>query len=89
MQCYSVAARLAEDGTFVNLAARAGRLLLKMGMEEMDEEAERSEIHGVIEACNQTGGTLKAMGHVLEACVSTEIMKSKYVPLSVYTIFVH
>lgn len=81
LQCYNVAAKLAEEGDFVNLSARAGRILLKLGMEETDEdadeEAEEEERQHVIDACKRVGGTLEAVSHVLEACLSSEIMKSK------------
>lgn len=82
LQCYNVAAKLAEEGTMVNLSARAGRILLLIGMGDdapEEEEVDDAEIHHVVKTCQGMGGTLQAIGHILEASLSTEIMKSKYV----------
>ncbi len=46
-----------------------------------DDEAEDLEERGaeVIELCHGMGGTLEAIGQVLEACFTPEILKAKYV----------
>ena len=79
LQCYDVAAKLSAPNSFVNTSARAGRILLKVGMDTWDEEIEKTEMQYVVNACKGLGGTLEAVGHVVEACLSAEIMKSKYV----------
>lgn len=35
---------------------------------------------GVVEMCRGMGGTLEALGHVLHACITEEILSAKYVP---------
>ncbi|THH27936.1 hypothetical protein EUX98_g6250 [Antrodiella citrinella] len=82
-QCYVVAAGLAPAGTFVNVSARAGRVLLHLGWKrnaDDDDEGEgvdEEEMKEVVRLCRGLGGTLEAVGRVVEACLSTEIMKSK------------
>ncbi|KAL5519652.1 hypothetical protein ACEPAH_1335 [Sanghuangporus vaninii] len=78
-QCYSVAAHLAAEGTFVNVSARAGGLALRIAHGEgsrTDLEWEE-EVKSVVEACQGMGGTLEAIGHVLQACLSNEILTAK------------
>lgn len=82
-KCYAVAASLAQEGTFVNVSARTGLFLLRIASGEwsggtMSLELER-EVSSLVEACKGMGGTLEAMGHVLQACVSPEILSAKYV----------
>ena len=96
--------RLAEDGTAVNVAARAGLKGLGVGKarprvvatvvgrgvkgkgkgKERDAggmglglSVEDGETMGVVESCRGMGGTLEAVGHVLHACVSSEILSAK------------
>ncbi|KAI0321192.1 hypothetical protein OF83DRAFT_1161926 [Amylostereum chailletii] len=70
-------ARTGTDWEFVGAAARAGEVLLRIGLGE-DVGAELEETgREAVEGCRGMGGTLEAMGHVLEACLSPEILKSK------------
>lgn len=75
-QCYSVAAHLSEAGTFVNISARAGHVSLQIGCGVSLREVE-DELCDVVQSCKGMGGTLEAVGHVLQACISNEILTSK------------
>ncbi|OCB90971.1 hypothetical protein A7U60_g1779 [Sanghuangporus baumii] len=78
-QCYSVAAHLAAEGTFVNVSARAGGLALRIANGEgsrTDLEWEE-EVKSIVDACRGMGGTLEAIGHILQACLSNEILTAK------------
>lgn len=44
-------------------------------------DEEREEVREVAELCHEMGGALEAIGELLEACASVEIVKSKYVGL--------
>jgi hypothetical protein len=91
LQCYRVAVHVASDpatqGTleleFVRIAARAGEVALWIGTEGVCGKeacsAEEIERRGreVIKDCKTMGGTLESVGHILEACLSKEILKSK------------
>ncbi|KAH8111978.1 hypothetical protein DFH11DRAFT_1512413 [Phellopilus nigrolimitatus] len=78
-QCYAVAADLAQDGTFVNVSARASHLALRIACGEGDRAdlIWEEEVAAVVEACKGMGGTLEAIGHVLQACISPEILTAK------------
>lgn len=82
-KCYAVAAHLAADGTFVNVAARAGGLALRIaqGENSRTDLAWEDEVFSIVEACRGMGGTLEAIGHILQASISTEILAAKYVIL--------
>ncbi|KAH9942974.1 hypothetical protein B0H21DRAFT_749241 [Amylocystis lapponica] len=93
LQCYRAAAHLAEPGSFVNIAARAGEVVLKIGLkegelhndkddcrsEELDEDEDEDQKDGllIVKACRGMGGTLEALGQVIEACLTPEILKAK------------
>lgn len=86
LECYRVAAALAEANSFVAIAARAGEMVLRIGQHskhsggsEPNEKAavDVKEAMAVAQSCRGMGGTLEAVGQVLEALVSPEILKSK------------
>src|SRR5258705_9486016 len=95
--CYEVAVYLAPKGEFVCAAALAGGAALWIGLGKSDDEGKSegidkgsglglseevvSRAQEAAKAC-QGGGTLEAMGQILEACLSTEILKSKYLVCS-------
>jgi hypothetical protein len=101
LDCYRVAAHVASqekgescEADFVNLAAKAGEVALRIGicasggMDEYDGETLREEEARVkkmgaevISACSRKGGILEAVGQILEACLSSEVLKAKYVLL--------
>jgi len=58
------------DGHSLNLGGEGNGL---------DEETKKMGKEVVLE-CRGMGGTLEALGQVIEACLSDEILKSKYVP---------
>lgn len=78
-----------SGGEFVRIAARAGDAALKMGIcigggmgrggEELKEEDVRAREMGaeVVKACRGMGESLESVGHVLEACLSGEVLKAK------------
>ncbi|KAK0209314.1 hypothetical protein DFS33DRAFT_1498375, partial [Desarmillaria ectypa] len=84
---YRAAAYLAEDGParddYVRTAARAGEVALRIGVwarGEQDEdswEAIRKEGFSVLDDCQIQGGTLKSIGTLIDACLSSEILKAK------------
>jgi hypothetical protein len=87
--CYRVAAYLARGekgevvaGKFVGVAARAGEVMLRIGVARkdgeggLDEETKRIGAD-VARECRGMGGTLEAIGQVIEACLADEILKSK------------
>ena len=73
-------AELAEEGTAVGVAARAGLAVLKIGGMPVRKGGgmDDGEMMGVVESCRGMGGTLEAVGHVLHACLSREILTAKY-----------
>ncbi|THH06827.1 hypothetical protein EW145_g3811 [Phellinidium pouzarii] len=78
-KCYAVAAHLAQEGTFVNVSARVSHLALRIACGEggrVDLEWE-AEVSAVVEACKGMGGTLEAIGHILQASISPEILTAK------------
>ena len=79
-----MASRLADKGSFVALSARAGELILRVGLSETcadsDPAVERKEALVVAKACRGMGGALEPVAHLIEALVSPEILKAKYVP---------
>jgi hypothetical protein len=80
LECYRVAAQLAEEGSFVCVAARAGEVAIAIGLRareaELDDEtiAKGSE---VAKSCRGMGSTLEAIGRIIESCLSKEIIKAK------------
>jgi hypothetical protein len=72
---------------FVRVAARAGEVALRIGLAraagagEIDAET-REMGEAVALECGAVGvgGTLQAIGRIIEGCLSDEIIKSKYVP---------
>ncbi|KAI0275428.1 hypothetical protein BC834DRAFT_852822 [Gloeopeniophorella convolvens] len=82
--CYRVAAALAEadNASDVRAAALAGDAGLQLGLLRSRGGGAANErviqrAHEAAEACRGLGGTLEAVGEVLEACLSVEIIKSK------------
>ncbi|KAH7924786.1 hypothetical protein BV22DRAFT_1034747 [Leucogyrophana mollusca] len=86
MQCYRVAADLEGGAGFVGVAARAGEVLLRVGLHVkqdgdsegmgMDEETKVMAVN-VAKACRGMGGCLEAVGQIIEGALATEILKSK------------
>ncbi|GJE89523.1 hypothetical protein PsYK624_056250 [Phanerochaete sordida] len=89
LECYRVAVALAEEGSFVQVTARAGEVILRIGVCEQRarlgqsrEDADVAEVDvkeamQVAKACYTIGGTLMAVGQVIEALVSKEILRAK------------
>lgn len=82
LECYQVAARLADKGSFVALSAHAGLAVLRLGLSSADgaagtDEASVKGAMGVAKACRGMGGTLEAVGQVIEALTSPEILRAK------------
>ncbi|KII93109.1 hypothetical protein PLICRDRAFT_170892 [Plicaturopsis crispa FD-325 SS-3] len=103
-QCYAVAAELASGTngrqdrshldteksalSYVEAAARAGEVALRIGMEaaglpedekgpaNIREETQKMGVEAV-RLCAGHGGVLEAAGTVLQACITTEIVKAK------------
>jgi hypothetical protein len=74
---------------FVRVGARAGEVALRIGLARaaasagggLDEETKEMGKAVVLECRGVgVGGTLQAIGRMIEACLSDEILKSKYVP---------
>ncbi|KAF7793576.1 hypothetical protein EIP86_004690 [Pleurotus ostreatoroseus] len=81
-QCYQVAASLADKGSFVALSAQAGEIVLRAGLAAAEgtegcDAVDSKAAMGVAKACRGMGGTLEAVGQVVEALVSPEIIKAK------------
>ncbi|KAG7446636.1 uncharacterized protein BT62DRAFT_987040 [Guyanagaster necrorhizus] len=84
---YRAAAYLAEDGParddYVRTSARAGEVALRVGVWARGEQAEDSweaiteDGLSVIDDCQRQGGTLRSVGTLIEACLSSEILKAK------------
>jgi hypothetical protein len=81
-----------EEDTWINAAARAGELWLrigllrqnlslKMGEEEREKELNRLRKIGesVTKDCRGLGGTLEAIAEVLDSCLTKEFTTAKYV----------
>ncbi|KAF9476022.1 hypothetical protein BDN70DRAFT_839938 [Pholiota conissans] len=78
-----------DDGCedrWVNVSARAGELWLRVGLAgEEEDEAEfvrvmqvlRKEGKEVVKECQGLGGTIEAVGAVLEACLAEEFLVAK------------
>ena len=90
LDCYRVAAGVAEEGSFVRVAAQAGEICLRIGLTSgqgdwpkgMDVKMDvqpvgREEGMLVARACRGMGETLEAIGQIIEACLSPEILKFK------------
>ena len=86
-----VAARAGEVALRVGVLRRRALMgeAWREGLSEVDEEwpfgdddQEEVELAGteVVKMCRKMGGTMEAIAHILEACLSPEILKSKYVP---------
>jgi hypothetical protein len=80
---------------WVHVSARAGALWLRVGLagEDPDEAgyaramtALRREGADVVRACAGLGGTLAAVGAVLDACLATEFLAAKYVSPNLLTL---
>lgn len=86
LDCYRVAAALAEDGSFVYLSAKAGETVLRITIQAKGsppdaarpEPVDVKEAQRLAMACRNMGGTLEAVGKVIEALVSREILGAKY-----------
>lgn len=71
----------------MRLSAQAGEAILLLGLESgkendaepatTDSVVDRKEAMGIAKACRSTGGTLEAVGQVIEALVAPEILRSK------------
>ncbi|KAI0095066.1 hypothetical protein BDY19DRAFT_880730 [Irpex rosettiformis] len=86
LACYRVAACSAGHDDFVSLSAQAGEAILLLGLESGKENDAspitegrigRKEAMSIAKACRCMGGTLEAVGQVLEALVSPEILRAK------------
>ncbi|KAF8589090.1 hypothetical protein K439DRAFT_1333586 [Ramaria rubella] len=89
LECYRVAAHLAgkeeHDGRskFVRVAAQAGEVGLRIGMARTQRNDQtvndkfRKWGRDVAKECRALGGTLEAVGRVLEACLTEEIVLAK------------
>ena len=82
LHCYQVAARLADKGSFIALSAQAGEIVLRAGLAAVEGaegcgEVDSKVAMGVAKACRGMGGTLEAVGQVVEALISPEIIKAK------------
>ncbi|TFK56312.1 hypothetical protein OE88DRAFT_1620238 [Heliocybe sulcata] len=82
IQCYQAASFLARSGDgaarkdeFVEIAARAGELVMRIAMYGREESVKECE--KLARKCKGKGATLEAVGQVVEACLATEILKSK------------
>lgn len=82
LQCYRVAASLAHGDGFINIAARAGEVAVQLGLQQQDSEYPDIVRVGmeVAKECQGMGGTLRAVGKVLESGLTKEILKAKFVP---------
>ncbi|KZT18694.1 hypothetical protein NEOLEDRAFT_1246306 [Neolentinus lepideus HHB14362 ss-1] len=77
-RCYRAAAFLAGAGDeFVEIAARAGELVLGIGVHGREEGVGAEEGEALARQCRGRGAALEAVGQVVEACLATEILKSK------------
>ena len=76
LKCYDVAAHLAGEGTWIWASAQAGRIGLRLGLQNKNEPtAPLDQLFQQV--CKDAGGTLECVHRVLEACCTTEIVKSK------------
>ncbi|KAJ3562231.1 hypothetical protein NP233_g9703 [Leucocoprinus birnbaumii] len=79
-----------EEDFWLNTAARAGELWLRIGLlrqaspKEMSEEARDKELNklrkigeSVTKDCRGLGGTLEAIAEVLDSCLTKEFVKAK------------
>ncbi|KAH9926501.1 uncharacterized protein B0H18DRAFT_1006448 [Fomitopsis serialis] len=91
-QCYQAAASHSEPDSFVHVAARASGFALRLGLKQRergalnegeDEDAlpyDRDMVDEgmhIAQACKGMGGTLDAVGQVLLACLTPEILAAK------------
>lgn len=83
MDCYRVAASLSEEGSFVALSAKAGEIVLRIGVHAQQGPVEgvgsvgAKEAMAVASKCRNMGGALEAVGSVIEALATGEILKAK------------
>ena len=83
LDCYRVAASLSEEGSFVALSAKAGEIILRIGAHARQDSTQGVDVVDVKEAinvatkCRSIGGTLEAVGSVIEASLTGEIIKAK------------
>ena len=88
LDCYHVAAQLAESGSFVQLSAKAGELVLRLSLQNAKENVEKlvpeandtvdtKEALRFAKACRSMGGSLVAIGRIIEALLSPEILRAK------------
>lgn len=74
-----------EEDEWIYVSARASGAVLQVGLLRASHpskaEAERVEENAkeVAKLCKGIGGTLEAVGKVLEACICKEILGAKYV----------
>ncbi|KAF5352678.1 hypothetical protein D9756_006286 [Leucocoprinus leucothites] len=84
-----------EEDFWLNTAARAGELWLRIGLlrqmspKEIPEEEREKELNvlrkiagSVTKDCRGLGGTLEAIAEVLDSCLTKEFVKAKYGLLS-------
>ena len=81
-QCYAVAAQIAVERSFVNVSARAGVLALKITRSEDCAD----EIEALVSDCVGLGSNLEAIGCILRACNSQNILGAKCVFLCIFDI---
>lgn len=81
-----------EEDFWLNTAARAGELWLRIGLlrqtsqKDMAEEQREKELNrlrkigeSVMKDCRGLGGTLEAIAEVLDSCLTKEFLKAKFV----------
>jgi len=85
LDCYQVAAHLAEAGSFVCVAASVGEIATRIGLKAQEAEGRGVELDDetmrrgreVADVCRGMGSTLEAAGQIIESCMSREIIKAK------------
>ncbi|OCH87544.1 hypothetical protein OBBRIDRAFT_796085 [Obba rivulosa] len=83
LECYRVAAHCAPEHSFEAVAARAGAVALQIGIggttagHASEDDVDSQEAAEVAKLCRSMGGTLEAVGQIIEACISSEILKAK------------
>jgi hypothetical protein len=83
-----------EEDFWLNTAARAGELWLRIGLlrqmssTEMPEEEREMELkqlrktgESVVKDCRGLGGTLETIAEILDSCLTKELVKAKWVPI--------
>ena len=69
----------------MRLSAQAGELVLMLSLESAsqndesssEQRVDRKEAMSIANACHALGGSLEAVGQIIEALISPEILRSK------------